>query len=107
MGVIYDFLTKKNSTMFYSALMREISVNRGHIGKVLYVIDALCRTLHLPRVNLLIVSKQTGFPSDSCEIYYGNYNNFLTTVSHINWKDETPRIKAELELMITERRNMD
>ena len=96
-------LAEKNNTMYYSELMRKNSLNRAHIGKVLYVIDALCRRLHLPRINLLIVLKQTGLPSDLCEIYYGNFDNFLITVSRIDWKKEAPRLQTELQLMITER----
>lgn len=96
-------LAETASVVNYSHLMRTISCNRKWIGKTLYTIDAAARRLHLPRINLLVVSKQTQLPSDDCDIYYGSHDEFRTTCTMINWKEAGPRLVSELNQMCIER----
>jgi hypothetical protein len=96
-------LAKSNSVINYGTLMENINCSRRWIGKALYTIDAVARRLHLPRINLLAVAKQTQLPSDSCEIYYGSHEEFRATCTMINWDEAGPRLISELNKMCIER----
>ncbi len=89
--------------MYYSELMRKIGCSRRNIGKILYLIDVVARRLHLPRINLLIVLKATNLPSDRCEIYYGNHDEFKSSCLDINWESAGPRFQNEFLSMMNER----
>ncbi len=79
--------------------------SKRKLGKPLSIVNRACRRLDCPKINFLVIKKDTRLPSTDCGINFYDFEKTLATIQSISpysWASICIELKAEIENMYHE-----